>query len=58
MPHILSLPNKLSRIAVYYYLGNKYNDKLHIELNGDIRYECKKIKHVVASYDKVETGGG
>ena len=58
MPHILSLPKKLSHIAVYYYLGNKSNDKIHLEINGDIRIECKTNRHVVASYDEVETGGG
>ena len=46
-----------SRIAGYYYLGNKSNAKPHPELNGSIIIECKTLKHVVVSASEAETGG-
>ena len=46
-----------SRIAGYYYLGNKPNAKPHPELNGAILIKCKTLKHVVASSAEAETWG-
>ena len=51
----LIAPNAKSRIAGYYYLGNK-NTKQR-KINAAILVECRYLKHVVASAAEAETGG-
>ena len=53
----LVMPKARSRIAGYYYLGNKATSQPHPELNGAILIECKTLRHVVASAAEAETGG-
>ena len=45
----LEIPKPRSRIAGYYYLGNKPNAKHYPDLNDAIQIECKTLKHVVSS---------
>ena len=45
-----------SRIAGYYYPGNRPNAKYHPKLNGSVIIECKTLNHVVASATESETG--
>ena len=52
----LVAPNAKSRIAGYYYLGNK-PEKKNSTINGAILVECRYLKHVVASAAEAETGG-
>ena len=51
----LVAPNAKSRIAGYYYLGDK--EKKNTKINGAILVECRYLKHVVASAAEAETGG-
>ena len=58
----LVAPGAKSRIAGYYYLGNKYtvaNNTIHPKptLNGPLHVECKLLQYVVSSAAEAETGG-
>jgi hypothetical protein len=53
----LVMPKARSRIAGYYFLGNKPSSRPHPHLNGAILVECKTLKHVVASAAEAECGG-
>ena len=52
----LVAPNAKSRIAGYYYLGDR-PEKQTNKINGAILVECRYLKHVVASAAEAETGG-
>ena len=52
----LVAPNAKSRIAGYYYLGDRPEKKSN-KINGAVLVECRYLKHVVASAAEAETGG-
>ena len=51
------MPKARSRVAGYFYMGNKPTTRPHPSLNGAILVECKTLRHVVASAAEAETGG-
>ena len=53
----LVMPKARSRVAGYFYMGNKPTTRSRPSLNGAILVECKTLRHVVASAAEAETGG-
>ena len=55
----LVLPGAKSRVAGYYFLGNKTNTKSPQDCtpNGAVLVECKALRHVVTSAAEAETAG-
>ena len=58
----LIAPGAKSRIAGYYYMGNKYNNSSSSitplsTINGAIHVDCKILEHMVSSAAEAETAG-